>query len=109
MPDYYYLILGLVLMIALAALVAQRRSSKIDHMAPEHRAKENELYEALGVQEPSEEEELPKNHESKGEEVEAAFGHEAMQKELNETFGDKAPQMKPGKHKNKKRRKKRKR
>jgi len=71
MPDFYYLILGLVLLVALAALVAERRSSKIDHQAPEHRAKENELYEAFGLDtQPTKE---PKDHEDKQEEVEAAF------------------------------------
>ena len=72
MPDYYYLILGFLLLVALAALVAKRRSSKIDYIAPEHRAKENELYEALGVEKPHPEEE-PKDHEDKQKEVEAAF------------------------------------
>jgi LPXTG-motif cell wall-anchored protein len=72
MPDYYYLILGLLLLVALAALVAKRRSSKIDHLPPEHRAKENELYEALGLEKPHAEEE-PKDHEDKQEEMEAVF------------------------------------
>lgn len=101
MPDYYYGFLGiLLLLIVLAALVAKRRMSKIDHLPPEHRAKENELYEALGLEEPSEEA-PPKDHENKEKEVETAFGHEAMQQELEETFASGKPMKKADKKKKK--------
>ncbi|MBN2306726.1 hypothetical protein JXD20_01965 [Candidatus Peregrinibacteria bacterium] len=73
MPDYYYgflIILGLL--IVLAALVAKRRSSKIDHLPPEHRAKENELYEAFGLEKPHEKK-PPAGHEEKGKEIKTAF------------------------------------
>ena len=77
MPDYYYLILGILLLVALAAIVSKIRSSKIDHIAPEHRAKENELYEALGVEKPHETE-FPEGHSEKEKEVEKAFSEEGQ-------------------------------
>lgn len=73
MPSYYYGIAGLlIILIVVAAVVAKRRMNKIDHEAPEHRAKENELYVALGLEKPHEEE-LPEGHEEKQKEVEEAF------------------------------------
>ncbi|MDH5596666.1 MAG: hypothetical protein OEY44_01065 [Candidatus Peregrinibacteria bacterium] len=72
----YLLILFLVLM-AIAAMIAKRRMSKIDHEAPEHRAKENELYEAYrGDVHIPEEGTYPEGHKAKQKEVEAAFGEE---------------------------------
>lgn len=67
-------IIAIVVIVAvlavIAALVAWKRMSKIDHKAPEHRAKENELYEAFG----EEHHELePKGHNKKEHEVEIAF------------------------------------
>ena len=64
--------LGLLLILLLALLVARRRNIKIDRLPPEHRAKENELYEAFGLETPHKEC-LPKGHEDKLKEVEAAF------------------------------------
>lgn len=69
-----YWIVGIILILAIAAVVAKRRMLKIDHEAPEHRSKENELYEAFGLQIPYEEE-IPKDHMKKEEEVEEAFKH----------------------------------
>ncbi len=75
MPDYYYWIIGLFVLLVIAAIVAKMRISKIDHTAPEHRAKENELYEALGVEKPHETE-VPEDHSKKEKEVENAFSKE---------------------------------
>ena len=100
MPDYYYgFLIVLGLLIVLAALVAKRRMSKIDHLPPEHRAKENELYEAFGLEVHQEEE--PEDHEVKEEEIEEAFGHEAIQKELEETFSSEKPMKQADKKKKK--------
>lgn len=73
MSDYLYGIVGiLILLVVIAAIVAKRRISKIDHQPPEHRAKENELYEALGLEKPREEK--PEHHSEKQEEIEEAYG-----------------------------------
>lgn len=69
-----YWTVGIILILAIAAVVAKKRMLDIDHEAPEHRAKENELYEAFGLQIPYVEE-TPKNHEKKEEEVKEAFKH----------------------------------
>lgn len=66
------LVVVILLMLALAALVAKRRMFKIDHLAPEHRAKENELYEAFGLDTPPHES-APKDHTKKEHEVDEAF------------------------------------
>ena len=69
-----YWIVGIILLLALAAFVAKKRMLKIDQEPPEHRAKENELAEALGLQLPHTES-LPKDHKKKEEEVKEAFSH----------------------------------
>lgn len=78
--SYRYLIYGLIMLVALllaiaglAALVAKRRMAKIDHLPPEHRAKENELYEAFGLEKPHTEE-MPADHNERGKEMSSAFG-----------------------------------
>ena len=68
------LVVVIILLMALAALVAKRRMFKIDHTAPEHRAKENELYEAFGLDTPRDES-MPEDHEKKEKEVVEAFQH----------------------------------
>lgn len=73
MSYYLYWIIGLLVFLVLALFVAKRRSSKIDHLPPEHVAKENELYEAFGLATPHKNE-PPKEHDEKQKEVEAAFG-----------------------------------
>lgn len=64
-----------LLLLALAALVAKRKMLKIDREAPEHRATENELYEAFGLDKHREEGVPQKEHEKKEHEVEEAFSH----------------------------------
>ena len=70
----------LIILLALAAFVAKRRMNRIDHIAPEHRAKENELYEAFGL-EKTHEESMPKDHEKKLKEVEQAFAQPSSEDE----------------------------
>ena len=87
MSNYLYWAIGLLLLLILAWAVAKKRSSKIDHMPPEHRAKENELYEAFGLEEPHEEE-PPKGHDKKQEEVEKVFDSMNVEVEANQAPPD---------------------
>ena len=66
------LIVVIILLLALAALVAKRRMFRIDHLPPEHRAKENELFEAFGLETPPTDN-APKDHEKKAKELKIAF------------------------------------
>ena len=68
-------IIGGLAMVLIAGAVAARRMRKIDAEAPEHRAKENELYHAFGEKErPAPE---PEGHHDRAEEVQNVFGRQA--------------------------------
>lgn len=93
MPNYLYGIIGILVLLAIiAAIVAIRRSSKIDHLPPEHRAKENELYEGFGLEKPHED--IPEDHSEKQKEVEEAFG-EGMNVDVEEEKVQEEGQAKP--------------
>jgi len=67
-----YWVIAVIALLALAVIIAEKRMLKINHESPEHRAMENELYEAFGEKH---QKHLPKNHNEKNTEVHKAFDH----------------------------------